>query len=75
MRILERYADKFLPHSISDNIAKDLDGKGVANWLESIGEKVLRHYDTGGNGLAITASGYKVSTNGYVATVKEPHRR
>lgn len=44
-----------------------LDGSDVAKWLESIGEKVVSFHDTGRNGLAITESGYRVSTNGHVS--------
>ena len=44
-----------------------LDGSGVAAWLKSQGYTVVKHYDTGRNGIAITADGYKVSTNGYVS--------
>ncbi len=71
-------AGQFLPRAITDTAlflgfrdgdkhADRLSGKCVANWLESIGETVTEFRDTGSNGLAITASGFAVSTNGYVS--------
>ena len=46
-----------------------LDGSDVAAWLTSNGYTVTDHHDTGRNGVAITACGYRVSTNGYVSRV------
>ena len=66
---LEAASGNFLPHAISDNF-RSMDASDVAEWLESIGEEVVSYMDTGRNGLAITYSGYKVSTNGYVSNLE-----
>jgi hypothetical protein len=68
---LQTYENTFLPCPISDawHAAKSedlMDGTVVADWLRSIGETVISNRDTGRNGEASTASGYTVSTNGYV---------
>jgi len=62
---LESLAGRFLPCE-GETCFKSMDGSDVAIWLEKNGEPVLRFFDTGRNGLALTKSGYAVSTNGYV---------
>lgn len=52
----------------TDNIRYDLDGAGMAEYLESIGFKVLAFHDMGGNGLVITRDNLTVSTNGYTVS-------
>lgn len=49
----------------TDNIPFDLDGKGMAEYLKSIGFNIIRYFDTGRNGLVLTQEGIQVSTNGY----------
>lgn len=49
----------------TDGIRYDLDGAGMAEYLQSIGFKVLTWHDMGGNGLVITRDNITVSTNGY----------
>lgn len=49
----------------TDGISYDLKGDGMAAYLKSKGFTVVKNYDTGRNGLVITAEGIKVSTNGY----------
>jgi hypothetical protein len=50
---------------------RSLDGADVAAWLRANGYEVIRHYDTGRNGLAITACGLAVSTNGHVSRIAD----
>ena len=66
---LEEYNGKFLPHCISD-MFKDLDGKDIAEFLSSQGYKIIHHYNTGKNSVAITGNFYCVSSNGYVYRIK-----
>jgi hypothetical protein len=73
--ILKLCDGKFLPGNISDGWCAArpqdrMDGTCVADWLRGIGETVVSNRDTGRNGEAVTASGYVVSTNGYVHRVK-----
>lgn len=56
----------FLPSS-GETCFRTLDGSDVAAWLRAQGYEVLGHGDTGSNGVAITACGLSVSTNGYVS--------
>lgn len=72
-KLLKQHVGDFLPHAISDRFSS-LDGTDVAEWLHSIGETVLANYDTGRCGLAVTESGYQVSTNGYVGFWKNGDR-
>ena len=58
----------FLPSS-GETCFRTLDGSDVAAWLRKQGFEVVDNYDTGRNGLAITACGLAVSTNGYVSDV------
>ncbi|KPV42681.1 hypothetical protein [Alicyclobacillus ferrooxydans] len=44
----------------------DLDGTEAKRYLESKGFHVIRSYDTGRNGQAITECGLCLSTNGYL---------
>lgn len=44
----------------------DRDGTEARRYLESKGFKVIKNYDTGRNGLAITKCGIKLSTNGFI---------
>jgi hypothetical protein len=44
----------------------DLNGANARKYLESKGFVVIRNYDTGKNGLAITECGIKLSTNGFI---------
>jgi len=46
-----------------------LTGSCLRRYLESKGVKCIDNYDTGRNGLVITATGYKVSTNGYTLKI------
>ena len=46
-----------------------LDGSDVAEWLRERGFEVVRNYDAKTHGIAITACGITVSTNGYVSRV------
>jgi len=48
---------------------RTLDGSDVRAFLEGLGFKVVENLDTGRNGLAVTACGLTVSTNGYVCRV------
>lgn len=69
--ILKLCEGRFLPNSISDSWCSTrpqdrMNGACVAEWLRNIGETVVSNRDTGRNGEAVTASGYVVSTNGYV---------
>jgi hypothetical protein len=48
---------------------RTLDGSDVAQWLKQNGYTVTSNRDTGRNGIAITACGFSVSTNGHVAKV------
>ena len=57
--------NQYLPGNISTNF-RTLDGSDVAAWLTLQGYKVVKYYDTGYNGLAITECGLHVSTNGWV---------
>lgn len=66
---LADYNGKFLPAD-GETCFHTLDGSDVANWLRSIGEQVVDNHDTGRCGIAITVSGYRVSTNGYVHKLK-----
>lgn len=65
---LSNYVNSYLPGN-GVTAFKTLDGSDVAEWLESIGETVISNKDTGRNGIAYTASGYSVSTNGYVCLI------
>lgn len=56
----------WLPMS-GETAFRSLDGSDVAAWLAKNGYTVVKHYDTGRNGLAITACGFQVSTNGHVS--------
>jgi len=49
----------------TDGISYDLDGKGMAEYLTSLGFEVIKHYDNGHNGLVICKEGIQVSTNGF----------
>jgi len=44
-----------------------LDGSDTAAWLRERGFDVVRNYDAKTHGVAITACGITVSTNGYVS--------
>lgn len=52
--------------TVGDTCWKTLDGADVAAWLRGLGYDVVRHYDTGNNGIAETACGVAMSTSGYV---------
>lgn len=67
--ILNSFVGKFLPDSVVPPF-RTLDGSDVAEWLESIGEKVVSYSDMGRYGQANTESGYSVSTSGYVCLNK-----
>ena len=55
----------FLPHDIGYQTFADLDGTHARAFLESMGFDVVKNVDTGYNGWAITADGYRLSTNGW----------
>ena len=44
----------------------DLNGSEAKIFLESHGFKVIKNYDTGRNGLAVTECGIHLSTNGWL---------
>lgn len=44
----------------------DLDGTNAKKYLENAGFTVVKNYDTGRNGLAITDCGIHLSTNGWL---------
>lgn len=67
-QIRNAHQGDYLPHSISDKF-HSLNGSDVRQWLESEGYTVIKNFDTGMNGLAITACGMRVSTNGYCSEV------
>ena len=48
-----------------------LDGSNIRTYLEKRGFKVIKNYDTGNNGLAITEEGISVSTNGYCNMIQQ----
>lgn len=56
------------------DIFSTLDGSDVKTWLESQGYVVVSNRDTGRNGIAVTACGIEVSTNGFVSR-SAPHIR
>lgn len=56
----------FLP-SYGETSFRTRDGSDVAEWLTKNGYTVIANRDTGRNGLATTACGVNVSTNGYVS--------
>ena len=64
---LDEFVGKYLP-SEGPTCFHTLDGSDVAAWLNAQGYKVTRNGDTGRNGFAETADGYRISTNGYVTT-------
>lgn len=70
--LLERAAEgRFLWDKDGYKCFADMDGKEARRFLESFGFEVVKNYDTGYNGLAITACGIRLSTNGYICTRKE----
>jgi hypothetical protein len=54
----------------TDNIRYDLDGRGMAEYLKSIGFNIIRYFDAGRNGLVLTQEGVQVSTNGHCSIIK-----
>ncbi|MBU3173407.1 hypothetical protein [Clostridium estertheticum] len=48
----------------TDGLKHDLNGEGIAIFLESIGFNVISYEDLGPNGIVKTKEGIKVSTNG-----------
>lgn len=68
---LEQIAEKGDIIHDPDYIAfADLDGTHASKYLESKGFEVVKNYDTGRNGWAITACGIKLSTNGFICKCK-----
>ena len=67
---LKLVAGTFLP-SEGDTCFRSLDGEDIAEYLIKHGYLVIRHFDTGSNGLAITACGFAVSSNGWISKVKK----
>lgn len=55
----------FLPESMGYHTCTDLDGTEARRFLESHGFNVVSNVDAGRNGLAVTAEGVTLSTNGY----------
>lgn len=49
----------------TDGIRYDLDGKGMAEYLKSLGFNIISYRDTGKHGDVITAENVIMSTNGY----------
>ena len=65
---LNEYEGRHL-RSDGETCFNSLDGSDVAAWLKSKGYTVVSNGDTGRNGYAETACGWRVSTNGYVRRV------
>lgn len=65
---LSEMAGHFIP-SNGETCFRSMDGSDVRAWLEKNGVKCIKHFDTGRNGLVITACGYSISTNGWVSKV------
>ena len=65
---LNEYEGRFI-RSYGETCFNSLDGSYVAAWLQSKGYTVVSNGDTGRNGYAETACGWRVSTNGYVRRV------
>ena len=55
----------------TDGITYNLDGRGMAEYLKSIGFGIIRNYDCGTNGVVLTSEGIRVSTNGYCSIIEE----
>lgn len=53
----------------TDGIRYDLDGKGMAEYLQSIGFEIISYKDKGTNGEVKTKEGIKASTNGFISKV------
>ena len=49
----------------TDGISYDLNGKGMAEYLMSLGFGIIKYYDAGTHGIVLTREGIEVSTNGY----------
>ncbi len=58
----------FLPSS-GETCFRTMDGSDVATFLTRLGFDVVENYDTGRNGLAVTACGIRCSTNGHISRV------
>jgi hypothetical protein len=69
---LEKMIGKFFP-SNGETSFRTLDGSDVAAFLERNGEPCIGFFDTGRNGIALTVSGYSVSTNGYCHKSLQKH--
>jgi hypothetical protein len=63
---IESRVNGWLP-SDGETCFRTLDGADVAAFLARAGFHVVKHYDTGRNGEAITECGLRVSTNGRVS--------
>ena len=65
--LVERIADQggFLPREAGYRDGADLDGLSAHLFLQSLGFVCWGHHDTGRNGIAYTACGILLSTNGY----------
>jgi len=48
----------------------DLNGAEAARYLTSKGFEVVKHFDAGTNGWAITSCGMKLSTNGFLSRIR-----
>ena len=59
------YLDHIAPE-VGYKCSADLDGKYAAEFLTAHGFNVVKHYDTGYNGLAICDNGLRLSTNGHI---------
>ena len=58
----------FLPREFEDfEVCADLDGTFARKFLESHGFEVVENKDMIRNGVAITACGIRLSTNGYLS--------
>jgi len=56
----------------TDGIQYDLDGKGLAMYIESLGFKVVSYQDVGTHGRIILENGIEVSTNGHCLYPERP---
>lgn len=53
----------------TDGIRYDLDGKGMAEYLKSLGFEIISHKDKGTHGEIKTKEGIKLSTNGFCSII------
>lgn len=72
--LIERVRQNGIGEFLSDKDEtkfSSINGADVAQWLCKQGYTILEYKYDGGNGIAITTCGMKISTNGYVSKVKK----